>query len=80
MGDEYRECSDKRTNSPISPCEPGVPKWPEIPGMPFSPYHMIENKHQLVKMRIYSTFLVADFGNTKKRLLKVPLLNFCITL
>lgn len=43
---------------------------PEVPGMPFSPYHMIENRHQLVKMKIYSTFQATDCGNTKKKTIK----------
>lgn len=80
MGNEYKERSDQRTNSPISPCEPGVPKWPEIPGMPFSPYHMIENRYQLMRVRIYSTFQAPQFGNIKKRLLNLRFLNFHSTL
>lgn len=76
MGNENKERSGKRTNSPISPCEPGVPKWPEVPGIPFSPYHMIENRDQLMRMRIYSTFQASQFGNTEKKAIKFTIFEF----
>lgn len=59
MINEYKECSNKKTNSPISPWEPGVPKWPEIPGAPLSPCYVIGNRYELMMMGIYSTFQTA---------------------